>query len=51
MTQRKRTLEDTISLLNNAKQLLEKEREYDYSVTDEIEKIIEALEHDLGEEE
>lgn len=50
MTQRKQTILDTISLLQNAKHLLEKELEYDYSVTDEIEKIIEALEFDLGEE-
>lgn len=49
MTQRKQTIEDTIILLQNAKHLLEKELEYDYSVTDEIEKIIESLEFDLGE--
>ena len=51
MTQRKETIEDTINLLQQAKHLLEKELEYDYSVTDDIEKIIESLEFDLGEEE
>lgn len=54
MTQRKQTILDTITLLQNAKHLLEKELEYDYSVTDDIEKIIESLEFDahemLGEE-
>ena len=60
MTQRKQTILDTIvplgtPLLQNAKHLLEKELQYDSqhgcSVTDDIEKIIEALEFDLGEEE
>lgn len=50
MTQRKQTIIDTITFLQNAKYLLEKELEYDYSVTDDIEKIIEAFEFDLGEE-
>ena len=57
MTQRKETIEDTITLLQQAKHLLEKELQYDttqYSVTDEIENIIESLEFDthimLGEE-
>jgi hypothetical protein len=50
MTQRKQTILATISSLQNAKHLLEKELEYYYSVTDDIEKIIEALEFDLGEE-
>lgn len=54
MTQRKQTILDTIILLQNAKHLLEKELEYDWSVTDDIENIIEALEFDahemLGEE-
>jgi hypothetical protein len=49
MTQRKQTILDTITFLQNAKHLLEKELEYGYSVTDDIEKIIEALEFDLGE--
>ena len=30
--------------------MLHQDAEYDYSVTDDIEKIIEALEFDLGEE-
>jgi hypothetical protein len=51
MTQRKETIEDAIALLQQAKHLLEKELQYDYSVTDEIENIIESLEFDLGEEE
>ena len=51
MTQRKETIEDAIALLQRVKHLLEKELQYDYSVTDEIEKIIESLEFDLGEEE
>ena len=55
MIQRKQTILDTITFLQNAKHLLEKELEYDWSVTDDIEKIIEALEFDahemLGEEE
>lgn len=49
MTQRKETIEDAIALLQRVKYLLEKELQYDYSVTDEIEKIIESLEFDLGE--
>lgn len=51
MTQHKQTIQQTITLLQQAKHLLEKELQYDYSVTDEIEKIIESLEFDLGEEE
>lgn len=55
MTQSKQTIQHTITLLQQAKHLLEKELQYDYSVTDEIENIIEALEFDahimLGEEE
>ena len=50
MTQREQTIEDTINLLQKAKHLLEKELEYDYSVTDEIQNIIDALECDSGEE-
>lgn len=50
MTQRKEAIQDTITLLQQAKYLLEKELQYDCSVTDEIEKIIESLEFDLGEE-
>lgn len=50
MTQRKEAIQDTITLLQQAKYLLEKELQYDYSVTDEIEKIIESLEFDLGGE-
>ena len=50
MTQREQTIEETINLLQKAKHLLEKELEYDYSVTDEIQNIIDALEFDLGEE-
>ncbi len=51
MNQRKQIIENTIQLLQNAKHLLEKELQYDYSVTDEIETIIEHLEFDIGEEE
>lgn len=51
MTQRKEAIQDTITLLQQVKYLLEKELQYDYSVTDEIEKIIESLEFDLGGEE
>lgn len=51
MNQRKQTIQHTITLLQRVKYLLEKELQYDYSVTDEIEKIIESLEFDLGEEE
>lgn len=51
MTQHKQTIQQTITLLQQAKHLLEKELQYDYNVTDEIEKIIEALEFDLGDEE
>ena len=51
MSQRKQTLEDTIQLLQNAKHLMEKELQYGYSVTDDIQTIIENLEFDLGEEE
>ena len=36
MTQHKQTILDTITLLQNAKHLLEKELEYDYSVTEAI---------------
>jgi len=50
MTQHKQTILNTITLLQNAKHLLEKELEYNWSVTDDIEKIIEALEFDLGGE-
>lgn len=50
MTQRKEAIQDTITLLQQAKYLLEKELQYDCSVTDEIEKIIESLEFDLGDE-
>ena len=50
MTQRKELIEDAIVLLQQAKHLLERELQYDYSVTDEIENIIESLEFDLGEE-
>jgi hypothetical protein len=42
MTQRKQTILDTITLLQNAKHLLEKELE-GWSVTDEITNIIKAL--------
>lgn len=49
MTQCKQTTLETITLLQQAKHLLEKELQYDYSVTDEIEEIIESLEFDLGE--
>lgn len=51
MTKNKQTIQHTITLLQQAKRLLEKELQYDYSVTDEIDKIIESLEFDLGEEE
>ena len=55
MSQHKQTIQHTITLLQQAKHLLEKELQYDYSVTDEIENIIESLEFDahimLGEEE
>lgn len=44
-------LEDTIHKLQCVKEALEKELHYDYSVTDEIEGIIEALMFDLGETE
>jgi hypothetical protein len=43
------TIEDLISKLNGAKEVLEKELGYDWSVTDELQNIIESLEHDLGE--
>lgn len=51
MNERKRDIQQAIYLLQNAKHLLERELEYDYSVTGEIETIIEHLEFDLGEEE
>lgn len=50
MTQRKEAIQDTITLLQQAKHLLEKELQYDYTVTDEIENIIESLNFDLGEQ-
>lgn len=50
MSQHKETIQQTITLLQQAKHLLEKELQYDYSVTDELENIIESLEFDLGEE-
>lgn len=43
MTQHKQTIQHTISLLQQAKHLLEKELQYDYSVTDEIENVIKPL--------
>lgn len=42
-------LEDMIPKLRGIKEIMEKELHYDWSVTDEIEAIIEALEFDLGE--
>jgi len=49
MSQRKECLEDAINSLQKVKHLLEKELQYDYSVTDDIQTIIEHLEFDLGE--
>lgn len=43
-------LEDMIPKLRGIKELMEKELHYDWSVTDELTNIIEALEHDLGEQ-
>lgn len=42
-------LEDAIDKLQQVKHLVDKELHYDYSVSDSIEEIIEALMHDLGE--
>lgn len=50
MSERKQIIEDTIQLLQNAKYLMEKELEYGYSMTDELENIIDSLEFDLAEE-
>lgn len=41
-------LEQTIDKLHQVKHSLEKELHYDWSVTDDIGNIIEALEFDLG---
>jgi len=49
MSQRKRATEDAINLLHQVKYLLEKELEYDWSVTDTLTEVIESLEFDLGE--
>lgn len=43
------TLEDAIDKLQQVKHLVEKELHYDYSISDSIEEIIEAMMHDLGE--
>ncbi len=43
-------LEDMIPKLQGIKELMEKELHYDWSVTDELTNIIEALEYDLGEQ-
>lgn len=42
-------LEDMIPKLQGIKEVMEKELHYDWSVTDELQNIIDALEHDLGE--
>lgn len=44
-------LQDAIWKLQAVKHLMEKELHYDWSVTDELQNIIDALEHDLGETE
>lgn len=44
-------LEDMIPKLQGIKEVMEKELHYDWSVTDELQNIIDALEHDLGEQE
>ena len=49
MSQRKKATEDAINLLHQVKYLLEKELEYDWSVTDTLTEVIESLEFDLGE--
>lgn len=50
-SERTEILEDTIWKLHAAKEALEKELHYDWSVTDDLQTIIDALEHDLGETE
>ena len=42
-------LEDLISKLHGVKDTLEKDLGYDWVVTDDVQTIIEALEHDLGD--
>lgn len=44
-------LQDLIPKLQGIKEVLEKELHYDWSVTDEVQNIIDALEYDLGEQE
>lgn len=44
-------LQDMIPKLQGIKEVMEKELHYDWSVTDELQNIIDALEHDLGETE
>lgn len=44
-------LQDMIPKLQGIKEVMEKELHYDWSVTDELQNIIDALEHDLGEQE
>jgi len=44
-------LEDAIKKLQDVKHLMEKELHYDWPMTDELQVIIEALQHDLGETE
>ncbi len=44
-------LQDMIPKLQGIKQVMEKELHYDWSMTDELQQIIDALEYDLGETE
>ena len=44
-------LEDAIKKLQDVKHLMEKELHYDWSMTDELQNMIDALEYDLGETE
>ncbi|QHZ59996.1 hypothetical protein PJKIFABJ_00041 [Pseudomonas phage PE09] len=44
-------LENAIDKLQQVKEIVEKELHYDYSVSDSIEEIIEAMMFDLGETE
>lgn len=42
-------LQDMIPKLQGIKEVMEKDLHYDWSMTDELQNIIDALEYDLGE--
>ncbi len=50
MSKRRDCLEEAIHLAEQLKHILDKELDYEYDVTDEVQNIIDALEYDLDEE-